>query len=263
VARAIKETTGAAYELKAAAPLPNGTPAFDSQARLVGIVVTPHTFGEGLVVALGATRIAQARGPATEATVAAAATSTSAASASAPTQAEPAVPPAGESKAPAPAQARKHGPRGSIVGEGFTTLWKEDERGTLIEVMDSPKTGAIGDPIAYWTLWTGRNVLGDHRTRCLVTYGPDEEVVADYDQVPGINSAEGYWYCALTRYQVDLKDLPVGDYHFTILVNGQNVAHASARIEKKFWTRDKYAIIVVALGLALLFYVRRKKELGN
>jgi hypothetical protein len=229
----------------------------------VGIVVTPHTFGEGLVVALGATRIAQARGPATEATVAAAATSTSAASASAPTQAEPAVPPAGESKAPASAQARKRGPRGSIVAEGFTTLWKEDERGTLIEVMDSPKTGAIGDPIAYWTLWAGRNVLGDHRTRCLVTYGPDEEVVADYDQVPGINSAEGYWYCALTRYQADLKDLPVGEYHFTIFVDEQNVAHASARIEKKFWTRDKYAIIVVALGLALLFYVRRKKELGN
>jgi hypothetical protein len=247
VARAIKEATGAAYELKAAAPLPNGTPAFDSQARLVGIVVTPHTFGEGLVVALGATRIAQARGPATDATVAAAALSTSTASAS--------------------AQARKREPRGSIVGEGFTTLWKEDERGTLIEVMDSPKTGAIGDPIAYWTLWTGRNVLGNHRTRCLVTYGPDEEIVADYDQVPGINSAEGYWYCALTRYQVDLKDLPVGDYHFTIFVNGQNVAHASSRIEKKFWTRDKYAIIVVVLGLSLLLYVRRnvrrKKELGN
>ena len=60
VARAIKEATGAAYELKAGVPLPNGAAAFDSQARLVGIVVTPHSFGEGLVVALGAARIAQA-----------------------------------------------------------------------------------------------------------------------------------------------------------------------------------------------------------
>jgi hypothetical protein len=62
VARAIKDAKAAAFELRAAVPLPNGTPAFDSQARLVGIVVTPHAFGEGLVVALGTARIAQARG---------------------------------------------------------------------------------------------------------------------------------------------------------------------------------------------------------
>ncbi|MGZ5103129.1 MAG: J domain-containing protein, partial [Usitatibacter sp.] len=61
VARAIAEAKAPAFELKSAAPLPNGTPIFDSQARLVGIVVAPHSFGEGIVAALGASRIAQAR----------------------------------------------------------------------------------------------------------------------------------------------------------------------------------------------------------
>ena len=55
-------------------------------------------------------------------------------------------------------------------------------------------------------------------------------------------------------------DIPVGEYHFTIFVDGQSVAKASARIEKKFWTRDKYAIIVVVLGLALLIYVGGRKK---
>jgi hypothetical protein len=96
-----------------------------------------------------------------------------------------------------------------------------------------------------------------------VTFGPDEEVVADYEQVPGIKAADGYWFCALTRFQVDLADLPVGDYTFTIFVDDQPVAKATTRIEKKFWTRDKYAIIVIVAGLALLFYVRRKKEMGK
>jgi hypothetical protein len=259
VARAIKEAKGPAYEIKAATPLPNGTPTFDSQARLVGIVVTPHAFGEGVVVALGAARIAQARGAAAEATVAAAATSTPAA----PAQGEPATAPARESTPPSSVPPPRRGPRGSILSEGFATLWKEDERGAMIEVLDKPKTGAVGDPIAYWTLWTGRNVASNPGTHCLVTFGPDEDVVADYEQVPGIKSPDGYWYCALTRYQVDLGDLPVGDYRFTIFVDGQNVAEASTRIERKFWTRDKYAIIVVVVGFGLLFLVNRKKVLAK
>jgi hypothetical protein len=58
-------------------------------------------------------------------------------------------------------------------------------------------------------------------------------------------------------------DLEKGDYTFTIFVDGASVAQGTARIERKFWTRDKYAIIVVLLGGALLFYIRRKKELGK
>lgn len=272
VARAIKEAAAPAYELKAAAVLPNGTPAFDSQARLVGIVVTPHSFGEGIVVALGASRIAQARSAATEAAVASAPAPTSTASvsapaqaapAAAPSQAAPATAPAAESTTPSLVPPPRRGPRGSIVAEGFTTLWKEDDRGGLIEVMDHPKIGAIGDPIAYWTLWKDRDVASNPGTHCLVTFGPDQEVVADYDQVPGIRSPDGYWYCALTRFQADLMDIPVGEYHFTIFVDGQSVAKASARIERKFWTRDKYAIIVVVLGLALLIYVGGRKKSGK
>jgi hypothetical protein len=250
-AGAIKEATGAAFALKTDAPLPNGAPVFDSQARLAGIVVSPHTFGEGIVAAFGASRIAQARGDAGQkATV-------PPASASAPAQAEP---PAAESAARPTEPPPRRGPRGSIVSEGFTTLWKEDERGALIEVLDDPKTGAIGDPLAYWTLWTGRDVSRNSGTHCLVTFGPDQEVVADYDQIPGIKSADGYWYCALTRLVVNLMDLESGEYHFTIFVDGREVASKSMRIERKFWTRDKYAIIVVVLGIVLLIYVRGRKK---
>ena len=260
VARAIKEAKGLAFELKAAAPLPNGTPAFDSQARLVGIVVTPHSFGEGIVVALGAARIVQARGAPAETALAPAATTSFPATVSTLTEVASTAPPAAESPAPPSAPSPRRGPRGTIVAEGFTTLWKEEEGGgALIEVLDHPKTGAVGDPIAYWTLWKGRDVQSRPETRCLVTFGPDEEVVADYEQVPGIKSADGYWFCALTRFQVDLADLPVGDYTFTIFVDDQPVAKATTRIEKKFWTRDKYAIVVIIAGIALLFYVRRRK----
>ncbi len=268
VARPIKDAKWAAFELKAGAPLPNGTPVFDSQARLVGIVVTPHSFGEGMVVALGAARIEQARTAPAEMTGAGTAPSPPAAPAStppvsAPAKTEPAAPPAAESAATPAAPPSQRGPRGSIVSEGFATLWKEDRQGALIEVLDNPKVGTIGDPITYWTLWKGRDVASNPSTHCLVTFGDDEEVVADYDQIPSLKSPDGYWQCGLTRFQVDLMDLPVGDYHFTIFVDGQNVAEARTRIEKKFWTRDKYAFIVVIVGFALLFYVNRKKVLGK
>jgi hypothetical protein len=269
VARSIKDAKAAALELRAAVPLPNGTPAFDSQARLVGIVVRPHAFGDGLVVALGTARIAQARGGAAsreavaDATVPAS-TATSPAPTQTPAQAsappEAAATPPGESAAPLPVPAPRRAPRGTIVDQGFATLWKEDEGLRLIEVLDHPKVGTIGDPITFWTLWKGRDANSNPQTHCLVTFGDDEEVVADFDQTPGIPSADGYWYCGLTRFQVDLADLPVGEYHFTIFVNGQNVAEASTRIEKKFWTRDKYAIIVVVLGLLVLSYVRSRRK---
>jgi hypothetical protein len=60
-ARPIEDAKGPALELKAAEPLENGTPVFDAQARLVGIAVAPHAYGEGIVAALGAGRIGQAR----------------------------------------------------------------------------------------------------------------------------------------------------------------------------------------------------------
>lgn len=99
VARPIKDAKWAAFELKAGAPLPNGTPVFDSQARLVGIVVTPHSFGEGMVVALGAARIEQARTAPAETTGAGAAPSPPAASTSAPPAS---APPASTAPASAP-----------------------------------------------------------------------------------------------------------------------------------------------------------------
>lgn len=62
LARTLPDPKGAAFAVKAGVALPNGTPIFDAQERLVGQVVSPHTYGEGIVAALGAARIVQARG---------------------------------------------------------------------------------------------------------------------------------------------------------------------------------------------------------
>lgn len=256
VARSIEDPKGAVVELKAAAPLPNGTPVFDSQARLVGIVTTPHAFGEGLVAALGAARIAQARAPAATTTAAA-----SAAPVSTPSAPAAAAPPAEQSVA-MPAPGTRRGAGGTLVGEGFTSLWKEDDEGRLIEVLDSPTKGDVGNPLAFWTLWSGRDSTTPQVIHCVVTFGPNKDIVADYDQDPVEHPADGYWYCALTRFQVELKDLPEGEYYFKILVEGKNVAESSIRIEKRFFTRGTYAVIVIVVGLGLLAFLRRNKVVG-
>ncbi len=56
--RALESPEGAAMEIRAPAALPNGTPIVDAQGRLVAIVTSPHAFGEGVVAALGAGRLA-------------------------------------------------------------------------------------------------------------------------------------------------------------------------------------------------------------
>jgi hypothetical protein len=58
---AIADPKGALLELDIGGAFPTGTPVLDSRGRLVGLITTPHSFGEGLVVALGAARIEQAR----------------------------------------------------------------------------------------------------------------------------------------------------------------------------------------------------------
>jgi len=86
-------------------------------------------------------------------------------------------------------------------------------------------------------------------------------VVADYDQVTVDQPApNGYLYCALTRFAVDLDTLPEGLYTFTIFVDGREVAESSARIEKRFFTRGTWAVIVLVIGLGLLAFLRRGKE---
>jgi len=248
VGRKAKDAKGA-LEVTAAATLPAGTPIFDAQARLVAIVAGAPAPGGG-IVAWDAARIAQARGTANGVAAGAKALAEPARIAS-----EAAQPAPGPTASSSP----RRGPRGTLVDEGFATLWKEDSRGALIEVMDHPKTGAVGDPIAYWTRWKGRDVASDPMTHCTVTFGDDDELVADYDQIPNTRRPDGYWYCALTRFQVDLDQLPEGEYHFVITVDGDDVAEGSTRIEKKFWTRGRYALIVIVLGGALLWFVRRKR----
>jgi len=257
VAKTIQDPKGVVFEVKTFAPLPNGTPLFDSQARLVGLVTAPSTLGEpNAVVALGTGRIAQARGVAAEATTVA--------SSNAPAGSAPPAPPVASSTPASPPASVSKGAgkvRGVKVDEGFTTLWKENSRGATTEVLDSVKTGAIGDPIAYWTKWTGRDV--GTSTACLVTFGDEDEIIAAFEQTSGTPTSDGYWSCGLTRFQVDLNDLEKGDYTFTIYADGEPVASGTTRVERKFWTRDKYAIIVIVLGLYALFLVRRKKELGS
>ena len=59
--RAIADPNGHALQINAQAALPNGTPVFDRHARLVGLVAAPHGYGDGIVAALGSTRIAASR----------------------------------------------------------------------------------------------------------------------------------------------------------------------------------------------------------
>jgi hypothetical protein len=59
--RVLADPKGQAFEIEAQATLPNGTPVFDAQARLVGLVAAPHAHGDGVVAALGAARIAALR----------------------------------------------------------------------------------------------------------------------------------------------------------------------------------------------------------
>ena len=254
VVRAIQNPAGPVLEIKAGAPLANGTPLFDSQARLVGIVVTPHTFDGVVVAALGAARIAQSRNV-VGAVAAAPSQPATQAAASPGAAAEPR-----EDKAASPPAAPGTGNRGKMVGEGFSTLWKEDDdTHQFVEPLDNVTKGQLGVPHAYWTKWTGRDAARPHLVHCLVTTGSEESVVADYDQDGSEFAADGYYFCAITRWQVDLERIPVGIYTFTIFVDGSQVAQNSLYIEKRFFTRGTWAVIVIVAGLGLLTFVRRRK----
>jgi hypothetical protein len=235
----IQDAQGAVMRLKTGTALPNGTPVFDAKARLVGLVTAPHKFGEG-IVAMGTARVVKGSGTTAEVATAAA--------------------PGGAPSTPdAPAAAAPERSTGgpTLLAEGFTTLWKEDSQLRLETVMDNVKQGQVGVPMAYWTKWSGAR--GPHVIHCLVTL--EDDVVADYDQVtvdqPGPN---GYLYCALTRFAVDLDTLPEGLYTFTIFVDGREVAQSSARIEKRFFTRGTWAVIVLVIGMGLLAFLRRGRE---
>lgn len=255
VTRSIPSPNGTVLEVKAAVPLPNGTPVFDQQARLVGIVVAPHAFGEGVIAALGAARIAQAQRPG--AAMAAAPPAPAGAAAPEPAAAATVSPgPAAASPEPAPAR----GSEGAMLAEGFTSLWREDEGDHhLVEVLDDIRKGDVGNPIAYWTKWPPRGGGSPQQVHCRVTHGPNAEIVADYTQDALYHPGDEYLFCALTRFQVELDDLPVGDYHFEIFVDGRSVAENSIRIETRFFTRGTWAVIVIVAGLGLLGFLRRNK----
>ena len=252
VAKSIADAKGAVLELNVPGPFPTGSPVIDSQGRLAGIVTTPHSFGEGLSVALGTSRIAQARASG----AAAGAIATSTPSPAAPSTS--AAAPAAQSAVPLPTPAARGG-RGTMQGEGFTTLWKEDSAGRLVEVLDNPKKVQVGAPLAYWTKWTGRDPARSYDLHCVVTFGSDEEIVVDYPQRTSEFPADGYWYCALVRFNTELDELEEGPYHFMIFVDGQKVAENTIRVEKRFFTRGVIAVIVIVVGLGVLGFMRRNK----
>lgn len=64
----VDDANGTLMQVSSAVPLPNGTPVFDDQARLAGIVTSPHTFGENVIIAVPAMRILQAKNAAAAAT---------------------------------------------------------------------------------------------------------------------------------------------------------------------------------------------------
>ena len=238
VVRALDDPKGPAVEVKAAAALPNGAALFDEQARLVGIVVTPHALGEGIVAALGVGRIAQSRG--TPPIVAAT------------TPVQPSTP---APVAAAPVAAPK------LVEEGFSSLWREDSEGRFVEALDNIKKADVGNPLAYWTLWSGRDSSASQVVHCRIT-GPGGLLLVDDDQISDTFPSDGYWYCAYTRHQVELDQIPEGQYNFEIFVNRRPVGEGSIRVEKRFFTRGTYAVIVLVVGLGLLAFLRRNKQVS-
>ncbi|HET9653050.1 MAG TPA: DnaJ domain-containing protein, partial [Usitatibacter sp.] len=114
VARLLNTPHGPAFTLRTKTPLPNGTPLFDSREQLAGVVISPHDQGEGIVLALAASRVEAARASAANAAPSVAASPTPRSSAEST--------PEGSSAA-APSVERRAGEM--LVAEGFTTLWKE------------------------------------------------------------------------------------------------------------------------------------------
>jgi hypothetical protein len=160
-------------EIKAGAPLANGTPLFDSQARLVGIVVAPHTFDGVGVAALGAARITQSRNVAGAAAAAPAQPADFSAAAS-PVACRPAPE---ERVVPPPAGARSRHARKMVAR--VLALWKEDETPpSSKEAHDSGDQGPARVPTR-----TGRKEGRDGARptwfTALVTTGPEEMVIAE------------------------------------------------------------------------------------
>lgn len=251
----LQDPKGPALEVKSSGPLENGTPVFDSHARLVGIVVAPHAYGEGVVAALGAARIPQSRGTIATA-IAAEKASAAAAAAPAPASSSASTTSPAPSSAPAPARA---GGRGTLVAEGFSTLWREDEDGQIEELLDDVTKGKVGIPLAYWTKWTGRDASRRQPVHCRVVQNETDVAIAEYDQRPFEIETDGYWYCALTRFSTSLEDLKPGAYTFTIFVEGRPVAESTVRIERALVTPTRLMGIVVFVGAFLLWLIRRKR----
>jgi hypothetical protein len=256
----IQDPNGPALEVKAPVPLENGTPVFDGQARLVGLAVTPHNYGEGVVAALGSARIPQSRGSIIAALEAEKAAAQSRAVAPAAPQAGSAVS-VGPASAPAPAPAAvPRSGRATMVAEGFSTLWREDEDGQISEILDDVTKGKIGYPLAYWTRWTGRDASRQQPVHCRIVHAESDIAFADYDQRPFEIEADGLWYCALTRFSTSLDDLRTGNYVFTIFVEGRPVAEGTIKVERAIFTPGRLMGIVVFVGLGLIAFLRRKRE---
>jgi hypothetical protein len=108
---------GKAYVLVLPGKIPNGSPVLDVRGNLIGIVTSPHAYGEGLTVALAASRISQTVG-----TEHAAAASAEAAVAAQPRTSNGSV----DDDTPAAASAPSNDPRPRNAGE--TTYRKLDEQ---------------------------------------------------------------------------------------------------------------------------------------
>lgn len=231
VTRAIADAKGAALVLSVAGPLPTGSPVIDVQGRLVGIVTTPHAFGEGLTVALGTTRIAQARGgaakPGTDIVAAAPTPSPSVA-------------------LPAPS---RRGYVGTKVDEGFTVDWEEDDQGHMTRPLQTLTKGVMGEDVIYWTRWVGRDVSRPQDMRCVVTFHEESDAVVDATDTYDNTTRHGYWYCGILTGTFRGR-LFEGTYRFIIYVDGEKIAENSIRIEKRFL--DRLHLSPLKLGLGLL-----------
>jgi hypothetical protein len=253
-AHAVDDANGPRMALRTAgAPLPDGTPLFDHQARLVGFVSGAP--GETTPSAIGAGRIAALRP-----SLRGAPASTTALAKADPQGATSVAPTSSPSPANAPsrAPAASGAGLGTLMDEGFTTLWREDEDLQLSEVLDNAKKGYIGLPLAYWTRWQGRDPERPMVVGCRITLNGDIPVY-QYEQAALLHEPDGYFYCALAPTMMDLNLLTKGEYTFEIFVNGRPVAERSIQVERRIMTPTAWMVITLLAGFGLLAFLRRNK----
>lgn len=246
VVRSIADPNGAVFELDIPGPaVPTGAAVMDLQGRLVGIVTTPHAFGEAPMVALGTARIARSRTAIGVAPVV-------------PTTPSPAT--AAAAAVPLPG-VRLRRSLGEKVDEGFANVIEVDEEMRMVGPVDSVTRGRMGDAFVYWTKWKGRDT-SPHEIRCVVTFHEIANAVVDVRVKVDNTKPDGYYWCAFDSEGGRFFE---GTYRFIIFIDDEQVSEGTLRIEKRFLDRLhltplKIVLAIIGAGIIAFGWLRRKRS---